>query len=237
MILYASNVVYGQTFEIPKEKFELYWEKSFLDKCREACSKLPFVVETSKNSCMITMKYGNLFGHVAVPFILDGDTALLSYTKIEWDEDTGEIISNYHTWFDFETIGMFEHKGYWVIVYSYPMADPNKYQCYTINTYTKSGKRIDRLPFFKWECARLPVIDISNFEITSYIDEEFEITVQTKGSWNDVNTGIYEGTILEEKKKQYYSVYHINDKGMFERIDKKTKYVVNDENVWKSANK
>ena len=236
LLLLSSINSAGQTFEIPEGKFEIYWEKSFLDKSRKASSELPFKIETPKNSCLIRMEHGNLFAHVAVPFILDGDTTLLNYTEIKRDEDTGELLNKQNTWFDFKAVGMFEYKGYWVIVYSYPLADPNKYQCYTINTYTKDGKRIDRLPFFKWECARLPIIDISNFEITSYIDEEFEITVQTRGSWDDINTGIYKGKILEEKKKQHYSVYQINDKGMFEPLDRKPNYVVDDENDWKSNN-
>jgi len=226
------NVAIGQTFKIPEGKFDLYWEKSFIDKCRKASSKLPFAVETYENSCMISMEHGNLFAHVVVPFILEGDTTLLSYTKIERDEDTGEIINRYNKWFDFETIGLFEHKGFWVIVYSYPLADPNKYQCFTVNTYTKEGKRIDRLPFFKWECARMPIIDISWFEMTGFIDEEFEITVQTRSSWNDLNTGIYKGEYLEEKKKQHYSIYHIDDNGKFEEVSKKPKYIVDDKNNW-----
>ena len=172
------------------------------------------------------------FAHVAVPFILDKDTTLLSYTKIERDEDTGEIISKRNTWFEFKTIGFFEYKGYWVIVYSYPLADPNIYQCYTVNTYTKEGKRIDRLSFFKWECRLLSVMDISWYEMTGYIDEKFEITVQTRSSWSDVNTGVYEGEALEEKKKQHYSVYHINENGKFELVDKEPQYVVDNKNNW-----
>ena len=222
----------GQTFEIPEGKYELYWETSFLNNSRKASSELPFKIEVPENSCFIRMKYGNLFAHVAVPFILDGDTTLLSYIKIERDEDSGEILRQQNTWFDFKTVGMFEYKGYWVIVYSYPLADPNTYQCYTVNTYSKEGKRIDRLPFFKWECGLISVIDISLLEITGYIDEQFEITVQTRGSWSDVNTGIFTGEALEEKKKQHYSVYHINDNGMFELVDKEPKYVVDDKNNW-----
>lgn len=231
-VLFCSLGVAGQTFEIPEGKFEQYWETFFLGKCRKATVELPFSVEIPKNSCMIRMAHGNLFAHVAVPFILDGDTTLLSFTKVRYDEDTGELLDKRITWFDFKTIGFFEYKGYWVIVYSFPLADPNKYQCYTVNTYTKDGKRVDRLPFFKWECARLPVIDISNFDMTGYIDEDFEITIQTRGSWDDVNTGRYEGEALEEKKKQNYNVYHINDDGMFEEIDKEPQYVVDDKNNW-----
>ena len=43
-------------------------------------------------------------------------------------------------------------------------------------------------------------MDVSWFEITGYIDDKFEITVQTRGSWSDVNTGIYTGEALEEKR-------------------------------------
>lgn len=232
IVLFCSTGAIGQIFKIPEGKYELYWERSFLDKCRKATSELPFKIEIPENSCLLRMEYGNLFAHVAVPFILDRDTALLSYTKIERDKDTGEIINKHNAWFDFKAVGMFEYKGYWVIVYSYPLADPNTYQSYTVNTYTKDGKRIDRLPFFKWECRLLSVMDISWFEITGYIDEQFEITVQTRSSWSDVNTGIFTGEALEEKKKQHYRVYHINDNGMFELVDKEPRYVVDDQNNW-----
>ncbi|NLC42821.1 MAG: hypothetical protein GX783_00910 [Clostridiales bacterium] len=228
----AFSAAIGQGFEIPEGKFEVYWEKSFLDKCRKASSELPFKVETPTNNCRISMDYGNLFGHVAVPFILDGDTTLRRYTKIEYDEDTGKITNKYRTSFSFQAIGFFEYKDYWIIVYSYPLADPNIYQSYTVNTYTKDGKRIDRLPFFKWECKLLPVMDVSWFEMTGYIDDEFEITIQTRGSWSDVNTGIYTGEALEEKKKQHYRVYHINDEGRFELVNKEPKYVVDEKNNW-----
>ena len=56
----AFSAATGQTFEIPEGKFEIYWEKSFLDKCRKASSKLPFKIEVPENSCIIRMKYGNL---------------------------------------------------------------------------------------------------------------------------------------------------------------------------------
>lgn len=230
--LFCSASLVGQIFEIPEGKFELYWESFFIEKCKEASSNLPFKVETPKNSCLIRMESGNLFGHVAVPFILDGDTTLRRFVKIERDEDTGEIIKKYRKSFSYKAIGFFDFKGYWVIVYSYPLGDPNRYQSYTVNTYTKDGKRIDRLPFFKWECERLAVMDISWFEITGYIDEEFEITVQTKGSWDDVHTGRYKGETLEEMKKQKYSVYHINEDGKFELIQKDPEYVVDDKNNW-----
>lgn len=235
IILLCSIGVIGQTFKIPDGKYKLYWEKSFLDKCRKATSKLPFQVEASINSCTVRMDYGNLFSHVAVPFILDGDTTLLGYTKIEFEE-YGEVIDKDYTWFDFEAIGFFEYKGFWVVVYSYPLANPNKFRCYTINTYSKEGKRIDRLPFFKWECSLTSINDISWFEMTGYIDEEFEITVQTRGSWDDINTGIYEGNDLEKKKKQQYNVYRINDNGRFEEVNRKPKYVVDEKNNW-SINK
>lgn len=223
----------GQNFEIPEGKFEIYWEKSFLDKCRKASSELPYKIDAPESNCIIRMKYGNLFGHVAVPFILDGDTALLGYVNVRYDDYSGEIIRQRYTWFDFKAVGFFEYRDYWVIVYSYPLADPNIYQCYTVNTYTKDGKRIDRLPFFKWECNFMSVMDISWFEMTGYIDEEFEITVQKRSSWDDVNTGVYIGETLEEKKKQHYSVYHINENGKFELVDKEPKYIVDDRNNWK----
>lgn len=232
IVLCCSQTLSGQSFDIPEGKFDIYWETSFLEKCRKSSSELPFKIETIENSCQIRMEYGNLFSHVAVPFILDGDTSLLSYNKIEKDEDSGEILTKYTKWFDFEAIGMFEYKGYWVIIYSYPLADPNKYQSYTINTYSKDGKRIDRLPFFKWECKRLSIMDISWFEMTGYIDENFEITIQSQGSWDDVNTGIYKGNELKEKMKQNYLVYHINDNGEFELVKKKPSYFVNDKNDW-----
>lgn len=235
IVILSTISAIGQTFKIPEGKYELYWNKFFIDKCRKATSELPFKVDASINSCTVSMKYSNLFSHVAVPFILDGDTALLSYTKIELEE-YGNVINKHHTWFDFEAVGFFEYNGFWVIVYSYPLEDPNTYKCYTINTYSKDGKRIDRLPLFKWECNRLSVVDITWFEITGYIDEKFEITVQTRCSWNDVNSGIYEGDALEEKKKQKYSVYQINDNGMFELINKETKYVVDDKNNWTHIN-
>lgn len=222
----------GQAFEIPEGRYELYWEKSFLNNSRKASSELPFKIKVPENNCFINMKYGNLFAHVAVPFILDGDTTLLSYIEVKHDEDSGEMLSERYTWFEFITVGMFEYKDYWVIVYSYPLADPNIYQSYTVNTYTKDGKRIDRLSFFKWECKLLPVMDVSWFEMTGYIDDEFEITIQTRGSWSDVNTGIYTGEALEEKKKQHYRVYHINDEGRFELVNKEPKYVVDEKNNW-----
>lgn len=218
--LFISNSVLGQKFDIPEGKYDLYWNVSFLDKCRKSSSSLPFKVEISKNSCVIGMEYGNIFAHVAVPFILDGDTILLYYTKIERDDDTGEIINQFNTWFDFKAIGFFEYKYFWVVIYSFPLADPNKYQCYTINTYSKDGKRIDRLSFLKWECKQFSVIDISWFDITGYIDENFEITIQTQGSWNDINTNIYKRDELAEKKEKKYSVYQINDQGQFALIKK-----------------
>jgi len=231
MLYCICSIVVGQVFKIPEGKFNLYWERSFLDKCRKATSELPFVVKTTESSCRIHMEHGNLFAHVAVPFILDGDTTLLNYTKIERDEDTGEVIEKSVTWFDFEVIGMFEYKDYWVIACSYPLADPNIYQCYTINTYSKDGKRIDRLPFFKWECEQLSVMDISWFEITGYIYKDFKIIVQTRTSWEDANTGELKGDEL--KKEQHYSVYHINNKGMFEQVDTVPKYIVDDKNNWR----
>jgi len=231
-ILCCSQTLSGQSFDIPKGKFDIYWETSFLDKCRKSSSELPFKIETPENSCLIRMEYGNLFAHVAVPFILDGDTTLLRYTKIEKDEDTGDILTKRTRLFNFEAVGMFEHKGFWVIVYSFPLADPNIYQSYTINTYSKDGKRIDRLPFFKWECERLSIIDISWFEMTGFIDENFEITIQTRGSWDDINTGIYKGDELIDKVKQNLHVYHINDNGEFELVEKKPHYFVNDKNDW-----
>ena len=114
----------GQAFEIPEGRYELYWEKSFLNNSRKASSELPFKIKVPENNCFINMKYGNLFAHDAVPCILDGDTTLLSYIEVKHDEDSGEMLSERYTWFEFITVGMFEYKDYWVIVYSYPLADP-----------------------------------------------------------------------------------------------------------------
>ncbi len=224
----------GQNLGIPEGKFEFYWE-GFIKDCRNASSALPFKIEAPDN-CFIEMKYGNLFPHVAVPFILDGDTSLLGYVKIEYDDNIAQddttgrvIIKKRHRWFDFEAVGMFEYKDFYVVVYTYPLDDPNEYQCYTVNTYTKDGKRIDRLPFFKWYCNYDN--DISWFEITGYIDEDFEITIQTRRCWEDAYTR-HTGDTLEEIEKQQYKVYRINDEGRFELVNKEPEYVVDGKNNW-----
>lgn len=224
---------YSQTNWIPEGKFDLYWN-DFIKDCRKTQSKLPFKIETSEDKCNVNMVYGNLFAHVSIPFILDGDTTLLGYQRILYIAEVEGSKEEFHTWFDFEAVGMFEHKGYWVIIYTFPLADPNKNTSYTVNTYTKDGKRIDRLPFFKWQCNQSIIEPFSWFEITGYIDDDFEITIQTRGSWDEVSSFGYkkEAAVRAEKEKQLYKVYQINNNGKFEQIDKQPKYIVDDKNNW-----
>lgn len=237
---------FGQSkFVIPTDKYVLCI-KDFISDCRKTTTNLPYKIHTT--DWLVDVKAQPLF--FAVSFILDGDTSLFYYKtkpiyKYYMDADSlVQIMGSYRVAFDFEAVGCFDYKDYMVVVYSFPLADPNYYKCYTINTYTKDGKRIDRLPFFMWRTDFDATewgdeFDPSWLEMTGYIDDDFEITIRQKLSWSVIHEHDGEDFSKEWLTKQdemraheEYHVYHINNNGSFIEINKKPKYKVDDNNNW-----
>ena len=231
-------------YDIPEGKYELYL-KAFIRDCRRADSILPFHIRTQN----FQIETKRNFIVLSLSFILGGDTTQLYYSTkpiyAYMDTDSLTLIQgSYKTIFDFYAVGCFDYKDFIVIVYSFPLNDPNYYQCYTVNTYTKDGKRIDRLPFFIWRTDFDATewgdeFDPSWFEMQGYIDENFEITIQQKMPWKIIHARDGEDFSQEwlaEKNEmrayQEYHVYQINSDGHFVKVQKEHKYEVDDNNNW-----
>ena len=247
MLLLFGLECYSQKINgIPADKYE-FWCKDFIEDCRKSTAKLPYNIHIQ---CywQVDMKKIDLFNETA--FILDGDTSLLYYmTKSVYDYymDADSLVlvqGSYRTTFDFKAIGCFDYKDYVVVVYTFPLANPNFYQCCTINTYSKKGKRIDRMPFFMWRFD-FDILDIGEnldaswLEMTGYIDESFEITICQRTPWNIIHDehgfrkeGLDEDVYNNLHTSTEYHVYNISDDGHFVEVQKPHKYEVDEKNNW-----
>lgn len=242
MLVCNALMIYSQ---ISPDKYQKYLTY-FIKDCHQASSVLPFKVRMG--NAWIDMEEKYLF--LAEFFILDGDTTLLMYDEnpvTEYypsNDSLVTVIAGHRALFDFRAVGCFDYKDFMVVVYSFPLDDPNYYQCYTVNTYTKDGKRIDRLPFFMW---RRDIdaeefgdeLDPSWLEMTGYIDEDFEITICQRTKWSVIHSrdGIdfskeYFKEQEEMRAHREYHVYRIDETGHFEEVKKKNLFEVDDNNTW-----
>lgn len=247
MLLLFGLECYSQKINgIPADKYE-FWRKDFIEDCRKSTAKLPYNIHI-QGYWQVDMKKIDLFNETA--FILDGDTSLLYYmTKPVYDYymDADSLVlvqGSYRTTFDFKAIGCFDYKDYVVVVYTFPLANPNFYQCCTINTYSKKGKRIDRMPFFMWRFD-FDILDIGEnldaswLEMTGYIDESFEITICQRTPWNIIHDehgfrkeGLDEDVYNNLHTSIEYHVYNISDDGHFVEVQKPHKYEADERNNW-----
>lgn len=234
-------------YDIPEGKYDLYLN-IFLSHCKKVASNLPYNIKI--NNDLFDIENPREYIALSLPFILDGDTTLYYYmTKPQYDYfmDADSLVlrsPSYRTLFSFNAVGCFDYKDYMVVVYSFPLDDPNYYKCYTVNTYTKDGKRIDRLPFFMW---RRDIdaeefgdeLDPSWLEMTGYIDENFEITICQRTKWSVIHSRDGKDFSKEYFKEQdemrshrEYHVYRIDETGHFEEVKKVNLYEVDDNNTW-----
>lgn len=238
--------LWGQNFDcIPKGKHDAYKDEFFRE-CRNAERELPYSIKI--NNGKIDMKKG--FIVLDLPFVLDCDTTQQYYMTnpiYDYYMDSDSLVlrqDSYRTVFDFDAVGCFDYKDFFVVVYTFPLANPNYYVSLTINTYTKEGIRIDRLPFFIWRYDLSILewgenLDESWIEQTGYIDESFEITIRRRTPWEEFHEdhgfckeGLDDGAYNYLHEYVEYHVYSISDDGHFVEVQKKHKYEVDERNNW-----
>ena len=197
------------------------------------------------------MKHVIISDMTARRFILECDTSLQYYTTkpmYQYFEDMDSLVlvqDGFRISFNFFVVGCFEYKGFMVVVHTYPLADPNVYNCFVISTYSKDTELIDHIPFFVWR-TDLDVLewgdnlDESWIELTGYIDKDFEITVRQRTPWGDIHDehgfckeGLDEGTYEHLHEYVEYHVYNISDDGHFVEVQKPHKYEADDDNNWR----
>ena len=243
IFLYSIGTL-GQNFNcIPEGKYEAYL-KEFFRECRKAKGELPYNIKINNGRIDIKGSYIVL----DLPFILDCDTTLQYYMTnpiYDYFMDADSLVlrqDSYRVIFSTYAFGCFDYKDYMVVVYSFPLANPNYYKALTINTYTKEGIRIDRMPFFIWRYdnnLEEDEFDPEWLEMSGYIDENFEITICKRTPWDVLHEdygvqkeGMDDDTYNHLHEYTEYHVYNISDDGHFIEVQKEHKYEVNERNNW-----
>lgn len=235
---------------IPENKYE-YYKQSFIYDCKSTNVSMPFSIKMNEYNWSEDMKYEIFTSYTAKCFILECDTILLYYMtrpiyNYYMDADSLVLVQgSYRTTFNFKAVGCFDYKNYMIVVYSYPLADPNNHKSYTINVYTKDGELIDRMPFFIWRAdnelfeADVEEFDAEWLELSGYIDKNFEITICKRTQWEILHEdngvrkeGMDEDTYNSLHEYAEYHVYNISDEGHFVEVQKPHKYEVDEKNNW-----
>ena len=219
--------------------------KEFFSECRNAKGELPYNIKINDGAIDMKGEYIVL----DLPFIFDCDTTLQYYMTnpiYDYCMDSDSLVlrhDSYRVMFSTYTFGCFDYKDYIVVVYTFPLADPNYYQCYTINTYTKKGIRIDRIPFFilRYDSnLEEDEFDPEWLELSGYIDESFEITICKRTQWEVLHEDyvarkeeVDEDTYNNLHEYAEYHVYNISDDGHFIEVQKPHKYEADDDNNWR----
>ena len=234
---------------IPEGKYDFYLN-DFMNDCHNVDATLPYTLRLKNDNLDVKREY--IVSILHTPFILDCNKNIQYYSYMtnpiyDYYMDADSLVlrqGSYRLTFSFSAVACFDYKDYMVVIYTYPLADPNYYETLTINTYAKDGKRIDRLPFFIWR-NDLSVLewgdnlDESWIELTGYIDENFEITTRHRTHWEDIHEehgfrkeGMDEDTYNHLHEYTEYHVYNISDDGHFIEVQKEHKYEVDEKNNW-----